>query len=223
MEEKKKKGTIKGLVIALMIAIAAFLIVIGTEYMLLTKYEKVSVVAAKKEIPAGTFITASNKSEYFGIMELPEDAVQDNAVKSLKDIKEYQVPYDMQKKEQLTKNKILNVTSDILKAYENPVEASLKVDNISKAVSGTLRGGDRVDIVGYVYSEEAADKELATVLENVYVSGVYDTSGVEITVEDGMNTGVIFNFILEKSDYGAFASAVENGGIQLIKVSGISE
>ena len=129
----------------------------------------------------------------------------------------------MQTKEQLTKNKMLNVTSDILAAYENPVEASLKVDNISKAVSGTLRGGDRVDIVGYVYSEEIADKELTTILENVYVSGAYDTSGVEVTVEDGTNTSIIFNFILEKSDYATFASAVENGGIQLIKVSGISD
>ena len=223
MEKKKKTGAVKGLIIALLLAIAVFTVIIGTEHTLLTKYEKVTVVVAKKEIPAGTFITAGNKSEYFGTMELPEDAVQDNAIKSLKDIKEYQVSYDMQKKEQLTKNKMLNVTSDILASYENPVEASLKVDNISKAVSGTLRGGDRVDIVGYVYNEETADKELTTILENVYVSGVYDTSGIEVTVEDGTNTGIIFNFILEKADYTTFASAVENGGIQLIKVSGISE
>ena len=223
MEKKKKTGAVKGLIIALILAIVTLMLILGLQYTLLTKYAKVSVVVAKKEIAAGTFITDSNKSEYFGTMELPEDAVQDNVLKSLKDIQEYQVPYDMQTKEQLTKNKMLNVTSDILAAYENPVEASLKVDNIAKAVSGTLRGGDRVDIVGYVYSEEIADKELTTILENVYVSGAYDTSGVEVTVEDGTNTSIIFNFILEKSDYATFASAVENGGIQLIKVSGISE
>lgn len=223
MDKKKKKGTVKALIIALVIAVAAFLVVVGIEYTLLTKYEKVSVVVAKKDIAAGAYITESNRSEYYGVMEVPEDVVQDNVIKSLEDIKEYQVSYDMQKMEQLTKNKMLNVTSDILAAYENPVEASLKVDNISKAVSGTLRHGDRVDIVGYGYNEEIADKELSTILENVYVSGVYDTSGVEVTVEDGTNTGIIFNFILEKADYATFASAVENGGIQLIKVSGISE
>lgn len=223
MEKKKRKGTVKGLIIALVLAIAAFLIVVGIEYMMLTKYEKVSVVVAKKDIVAGTYITDSNKKQYFEITELPEDAVLDNAVKSLKDIKEYQVPYDMQKTEQLTKNKMLNVTSDILSSYENPVEASLKVENISKAVSGTLRRGDRVDIVGYVYDEESAGKKMTTILEDVYVSGAYNTSGVEVTAEDGTNTGIIFNFILEKDDYATFASAVDNGGIQLIKVSGISE
>lgn len=223
MKEKKKKGTIKALIIALVLAVAAFFIILGTEHMLLTKYEKVSVVVARKDVASGTYITDHNKSEYFGIMELPEEAVQENAIKSLDDIKEYQVTYDMQKTEQLTKNKMLNVTSDIIAEYENPVEASLKVDNISKAVSGTLRRGDRVDIVGYVYSEEIADKELTTILENVYISGVYDSSGVELTASDDTNTGIIFNFILEKTDYATFAAAVENGGIQLIKVSGISE
>ena len=88
MEKKKKTGTgaVKGLIIAFVLAVAVLLIILGIEHTLLTKYEKVSVVVAKKEIAAGTFITDSNKSEYFGTMELPEDAVQDNVIKYLKDI-----------------------------------------------------------------------------------------------------------------------------------------
>lgn len=225
--DKKKKGTIRALIIALIMSVAVFVAIIAVERYMLKNYEKAEVVVALKDIAAGTYITEDNRKEYFGVIELPKDAVMENVIVNIKDIEEYQVSYDMQKNEQLTKNKMLDTTTEILGAYENPVEASLKVENISSAVAGTLRRGDRVDIVGHAGTDENQNEQfvtgdtLETILEDVYISGAYNSNGEEITVDSAINASVVFNFIIEKDDYEIYVNAVNAGDIQLIKVSGM--
>lgn len=220
MEKKKEKSiTLKLMIIAVGIAVAAFAAIIIAEKMVLSGYEKAKVVVAKRDIAAKTFIEEKDIEKYFTVTEIPQDDLLDNAITKLSDVKEYITSTEMQKREQLTRNKMLNTTSEILEGFKEPAEVSLMVDNLSYAVSGTLRKGDRVDITAYT---GLVDKEMGTVLENVYISGTYDTGGEEVTADSEVISSVVFNFIIERSDYMTFINGTANGGVQLIKVSGAS-
>lgn len=218
--EKKKNITLKMFIIALVMSIAAFITILMIEKMVLTNYEKVDVVVAKKDISAKTFISEDDADEYFEIMKVPKEALLENAITEMSEIKDYMASHDMQAKEQLTKNKMLNTTSGVLEEFEEPVEVSLMVDNLSLAVSGTLRKGDRVDIAAYT---DVIEKKTDTILENVYVSGTYDTNGEQVTADSEAISSVVFNFIIERSDYISFLNGTSNGGVQLIKVSGMKK
>ncbi len=212
----KKKRMIYSLVIALIIAIASFIAVIAIESIILSGYEKKEVVVAKKDILAKTSISQENINEYFEIVEVPIDMIQENSITSLEEVGEYIIKCDMQKKEQLTINKALNISSDIIGKYKEPVEVSLMVDKLSDAVAGTLCKGNRVDIVA-----KSEDKDgIAVVLENVYISGAYDSNGTEVYANAEISS-IVFNFIIEKEDYLTFLSGVALGDVQLVKVSDI--
>ncbi len=117
-------------------------------------------------------------------------------------------------------NFILNVASDVLEGYNEPVEVSLMTDSLAYAVSGTLRAGDRVDIVAYTNLQ---DKETELVLENVYISGTFDTAGNAVTADSEAVSSVVFNLIIEKEDYIDFINGTAYGGVQLVKVSDVRE
>ena len=153
-------------------------------------------------------------------MEIPKDAALDNVVTELSDVKEYVTSQDMQSKEQLTSNKMLNTTSDVLESFNEPVEVSLMVENLSFAVSGTLRKSDRVDIIAYA---DVLDKKSELVLSDVYISGTYDATGAEVIADSNSEliNSVVFNFIIEKEDYLTFIDGISLGGVKLIKVNNL--
>lgn len=215
---KKKKVTLRIMTIAFVMSVIAFVTMLLVEKSILTNYEKMTVVVAKTDILENTPITEENVEEYFMLMEIPKEAVLDNAITELSDIKEYITSQNMQLKEQLTSNKMLNTTSDILQSFNEPVEVSLMVDNLSYAVSGTLRKGDRVDIVAYV---DMIEKKSEVVLSNVYISGTYTTTGEEVTADSSSEllNSVVFNFIIEKKDYLDFIDGTSLGGVKLIKMN----
>ena len=217
---KKKKVSLRIMVIAGVMSVIAFIAILLVEKAMLTKYEKVTVVVAKTDISAKTYITEKNIGEYFTTMEIPKDAALDNVVTELSDVKEYVTSQDMQSKEQLTSNKMLNTTSDVLESFNEPVEVSLMVENLSFAVSGTLRKSDRVDIIAYA---DVLDKKSELVLSDVYISGTYDATGAEVIADSNSEliNSVVFNFIIEKEDYLTFIDGISLGGVKLIKVNNL--
>ena len=59
---------------------------------------------------------------------------------------------------------------------------SIAVSNFDKGVNGKLREGAIIDI----YAVDPATDELALFVEDVYVAGAYDSSGNELTTEEGV-------------------------------------
>ncbi len=215
---KKKRDTIiKPLIITAIISAMIFALILIAERAAAKAHRTAAVAVAAKDIQTGTKITRENAKEYFMMMELPEEAVLSNALTDLNDIEGYITGYGMQAREQLTQNKITNVISNVEKGYNEPVEVSLTVNSIADAAAGTIRAGDRVDIIAYT---DIMDKRSEVVMENVYVSEAFDASGREVTANSNSDVSIIFNLIIEREEYIDFINGTSLGGIRLIKISG---
>ena len=210
----KKKKQIRRLSISAGIVIIVIAGIFFIQKALLSSYETMNVIVAKKDIKENTFITEKNKLEYFEQVKVQKGSMLEESISSIDDIDECFIKYPMQKNEQLTRKKALSVGSDVMESFKEAVEVSLKVDNISDAVSGTLRKGNRVDIISV-----QNDSEPETVLKNVYISGTYNSDGTIIDGASAKKASVVFNFLIEREDYIDFLEGTKNGGVKLVKVS----
>ena len=184
--------------IAFLLITIAFVFVIFVETKTMADYEKADVVIAIKDIPAYTQITSKNITEYFKMEQIPKDMKMSGAYSLIDDIKEVIIEKDIEAGEQITKKKLISVENNILIEYDDPVVLSIRCENLSNAVSGTLKKGDIVDIVAV----NIMDDETETLKEDVYILGSYDTSGNEMIIDDsGSNTAVVFNVLCERSEY----------------------
>ncbi len=219
----KRKIGLKSLIIALILAILAFFIVIFIEQKMLNDYEKATVVVAVKNISAYTKLDVTNINEYFAVVEVPKDFKMSGSYSRINDINTNAViKYDIEEGEQLTKNKIVSVEDEVLLEYKEPVSVSLKVENISYAVSGTLKRGDIVDVI----VTNDLENECTIIKKNVFILGAYDSSGNEVIVSnensnDSVVASVIFNFLIEREDYPDFVASTSGKNIKLIKVDNI--
>lgn len=215
-----KKIGLKSVVAALILAIVAFVFVIFVETKMMADYEKADVVIAIKDIPAYTQITSKNITEYFKMEQIPKDMKMSGAYSLIDDIKEVIIEKDIEAGEQITKKKLISVENNILIEYDDPVVLSIRCENLSNAVSGTLKKGDIVDIVAV----NIMDDETETLKEDVYILGSYDTSGNEMIIDDsGSNTAVVFNVLCERSEYESLLleTSRNNCVIKLVKVNNI--
>lgn len=215
-----KKIGLKSVVAALVLAIIAFVFVIFVETKMMSNYEKADAVVAIKDIPAYTQITKNNISEYFKVEQLPKDIKMAGAYTKIEDIKDVIIAYDIETGEQITKKKLVSVENNILIEYDDPVLLSIRCENLSNAVSGTLKKGDIVDIVAMNPMDEITE----VIKEDVYIMGSYDTSGNEVTINDPTsNTAVVFNILCERSEYESLLLETSRNSsiIKLVKVNNI--
>lgn len=213
---KDKKKIFRYFIITAVLAVTLFIAVIIIENSIVNDVKKRKVVYALKDIKSGTEINEVNKEEYFEIREVPEELIMENAVGSPEDIHNFILERDIEKGEQITKNKIASLNGDYKSELQNPVEMSIRVDSIAGADAGKLKAGDIVNIVAY---SDLLNKTSDVIMENVYITGAYDNNGKDGSGSEADNSNVIFNILIEKERYLDFINATARGGVQLIKVN----
>lgn len=213
---KDKKKNFRYFIITAVLAVTLFIAVIIIENSIVNDVKKRKVVYALKDIKSGTEINEVNKEEYFEIREVPEELIMENAVGSPEDIHNFILERDIEKGEQITKNKIASLNGDYKSELQNPVEVSIRVDSIASADAGKLKAGDIVNIVAY---SDLLNKTSDVIMENVYITGAYDNNGKDGSGSEADNSNVIFNILIEKERYLDFINATAQGGVQLIKVN----
>lgn len=213
---KDKKKIFRYFIITAVLAVTLFIAVIIIENSIVNDVKKRKVVYALKDIKSGTEINEVNKEEYFEIREVPEELIMENAVGSPEDIHNFILERDIEKGEQITKNKIASLNGDYKSELQNPVEVSIRVDSIASADAGKLKAGDIVNIVAY---SDLLNKTSDVIMENVYITGAYDNNGKDGSGSEADNSNVIFNILIEKERYLDFINATARGGVQLIKVN----
>lgn len=254
-KEKKKKDSssnsnwsailLCGL-IAIILAIAAFFVLLSQEKKALDEGEKIQVYIAKEDIAAGTPITkAMFKQDYVITNLVPASAqniTEDDLTGSLYTITN------------LNKNGIL--TEDMLSpvAEDGTQEIGIATASLASAINGILRDSDYVDIyvipedwtpssttyTAVAYDETSIDEEtgetittqkykdvpgglslqdysIAPTFQHVFVSKVFDGDGNRIATSDAESHVSNFNVVLDAQDANYLVGALQSGTVYVTK------
>ena len=164
-----------------------------------------------KDVPANTIVTTDTLDAYFKVVSVEMVAVPDNAYKSLSELPKngFYIENAMRKSQMVLKDDI--ATSDaVLDKYKEGYEiTSFKASEFAKAVNGSLRRGDIVDI----YAVDEATDTLILLVEDVYIYEVYDVSGNKVTSKDEIATS--FTVYVTENEVENLNKAICFGGIQM--------
>lgn len=131
-------------IVAIVAAIIIFVVLTIIERNVVNAGDKVSVIVANREVPAGILLTQDSVQQYFTMELRLKDEVPANSFNSGHQIVGMITNRPLSQKEILTANALK--AENPYEGIEDPVELSIDVSKLSHGVSGTLRAGDRVDI-----------------------------------------------------------------------------
>ena len=210
MQNRKNRESKYGLLIAaLLTAVAVFAIMTYFQRQALADFEKREVYVAVSDIPRGTVITEDNAASYIAVKSVDAGCIPASALTDYHVLSGMSPEFDIAVGTLLTSGMFTD-SDEVLTSMESPVLAGFKTEDLSKAVSGVLRAGDRVDI----YSTDPETGEGMLLCSDVYVECGYDSSG---NPASGVDTAVMFNVYLESSDAQAFYDGLRSGYMYVVK------
>ena len=212
MKKEKKNGQKAkyGLFTAsLVMAAGVFAVMTYMQKMALSDFEKRDIYVASTDIPRGTVIDIDNAGDYLIIKSVDAGCIPDDVLCDPGDIAGLSPLIDISAGTLLTCN-MFSSSESVSLGMRSPVLAGFKTDDLSKAVSGVLRAGDRIDI----YSTDPESGEGMILCSDVYVERGYDASGN--AVEDA-TAAVMFNIFLESSQAESFYEGLRSGSLYVVK------
>ena len=143
-----------------------------------------NIVVASQDIRVNAYITPDEVDQYFEVIQVDGTAVSESAYTSLKDLQAKgfytNIPIGSG---QILYSGNIKPTDARLDKYKSGYEiTSIAVSNFDKGVNGKLREGAIID----VYAVDPATDELTLYVEDVYVAAAYDSSGTELTTDEGV-------------------------------------
>ena len=213
--QKKTNTTFITIISCLIFAVIVFIVLLNVEKNIMTSYEKTKVVVCKQNIEKQVDINDKNLKDYFELKEMPTNLIPEGAYKKLKDIPEGITSRELIEKEILLNNAIESKKS-IVKDIENPIETAITLKSLDKAVGGTLRRGDRVNI-----SVIGEDQEKQLLIENVFISAAMNSSG-DVLTRDSKDAALTFNIITSKENAQLLKNIVnKNNDLTLVKLNNV--
>lgn len=231
---KKEKSGIGKFVISFLLAFIIFIVLLIIQSNVLNKTTTEKVLIAKDTIEQRTDITASNYKNYFEIVDrtksqLPENAILAKDVKKAIDNKT--IIQKMSKGTILTKDATINTKETIDYIGKDELQVGINVSEVSKAICGTLRRGDIVNITLISASNAEGEENKVETLKNIMIENAYDSSGVEVTdakakssssnSDSTASVATMFKCILKSDDYDKYVRAVASN--QFIIISKASD
>ena len=209
-EMKKVKFGI--FVAALITAAGVFAVMTYLQRQALSDFEKREVYVAASDIPRGITLNETNISEYMILKSVDAGCVPDGGGLDAGKVNGLSPAYDISKGTLLTDSMFIS-SENVLSEMKDPVMAGFKTDDLSKAVSGILRAGDRIDI----YSADPETGRGILLCENVYVESGFDGSGNIVSDE---RPAVMFNIYLERGDTADFYEGLVSGRLYVVRRCG---
>lgn len=176
-------------------AILAFICLNFAARKIAGQHETKKVALAIADIPAYTEITEDNVNNYFKIYDISVEVVTDNTVTDLTDLVGDFTKEPIRNKEVIVSSSFSS-KKDALSMFKDPYEGSFAVSSYSDATSGRVRKGDYVS----VYARDDVTGEIVEVVNKLYISGVFDSSGNEIANDDTTTIAVCFNYYINGKD-----------------------
>ena len=194
---------------AMIMSAGVFAMMTYAQRKILSDFEKKDVYVANADIPRGIVINEDNASQYLVIRSVDAGCVPPSALTDSVCISGLSPVYDIAPGTLLTDN-MFTTPDTVRTGMKEPVLAGFKTDDLSRAVSGVLRAGDRID----VYCEDPETGLGNLLCANVYVEKGYDSSRNEIT---DMSSAMMFNIYLESSQVMDFYDGLRSGSMYVVK------
>lgn len=141
----KKDHRLTLAMVAILTAFVVFVVLVVIQDRIVNEGVTKNVVVAIKDIPAGTKLTQENMSNYLTVEARPEEQIPENGTFSNGyNLIDRVADRDIQAKEMITEECLYE--ADFFTEVSDPVEISIAVGDLGRAVAGTLRAGDLVDI-----------------------------------------------------------------------------
>ena len=194
---------------SLVMAAGVFAVMTYMQKVALADFEKRDIYVASTDIPRGTDIDLDNAGDYLMIRSVDAGCIPGDALCDPGDITGLSPLIDIREGTLLT-GSMFTSSGSVSLEMKSPVLAGFKADDLSKAVSGVLRAGDRIDI--YTTDPESGEGKL--LCSDVYVERGYDASGNAI---DDATAAVMFNIDLESSQAESFYEGLKTGSLYVVR------
>ena len=170
-----------------------------------------NVVVASKNLRVNAYITPDEVDEYFKVISVDGAAVSKDAYTSMDNLKEKgfytNIPIGSG---QIVYSGNLKPTDARLDKYQSGYEVtSIAVSNFDKGVNGKVREGAIID----VYAVDPATDELVKYAEDVYVAAAFDSSGNELTTDEGVAQS--FTIYVKEAEIEELNKAINYGEIHI--------
>ena len=199
-------------VAALITAAGVFAVMTYLQRQALSDFVKREIYVAASDIPRGVVLNEENRKTYLVIKSVDAGSVPDNCTPDAGMIMGLSPVYDIGKGTLLTYNMFTSPKEE-LDEMDDPILAGFRTDDLSKAVSGSLRAGDVIDI----YSIDPGTGDGFLLCKDVYVESGYDGYGNRVTDE---KPAVMFNIYLESADAAGFYEGLSSGSLYVVKRCG---
>ena len=214
--KKEKKGP--GIIKIFLMPLAVTLIIVAAIYLVMNRMTEKDallkdVVVASKDIRVNAYIEPGDVDDCFKVIKVSGEAVTDTAYTSLIELKEkgFYTNHEIGTGEILYAGSI-KTTDARLDKYKSGYEVtSISVSNFDKGVNGKLREGAIIDI----YAVDPATDELTLFAEDVYVAASFDSSGNELTTDEGV--AVSYTIYVKESEIESLNKAINYGEIHIYK------
>lgn len=215
----KKRGVILG--ISFLSAVVIFILITILQNKIINPSGRAEVYFAKRAIQQNTVLNSSNISYYFSKKTVSKDTLISSPVSSISELSGKYVEQDIIKGQQISKSELLD-NSKRIKDIKNPVEYSLKMDDISQTVGGTLREGDTIDLILTQSSNQSSGyktlTEIPSKLSNILVVKAFTVDGKIVSREDGNKYAAsILNLKLSAKNAAILDNALNRGKIKAVK------
>ncbi len=179
-------------------------------YVLFLDSENEELFVSKQSVTHGTIITESNFDEFVYIINTDKKLKPDDAISEKGDIIGRTIMYDISGNTVLTES-ILSDENEVSALMNNPVISGIRATDISQFSGGIIRKGDYIDI-SIVDNITGA---CSGVMNNVYVSGAYNSDGT--LIEDNNGYAMILNILIEKEHEQHLNSMLAKGTLRICK------
>lgn len=182
---KKKQGPKKDrkltlAMVAILTAFIVFIVLVVIQDRITNDGITRNVVVAIKDIPAGTKLTQENMPNYMAVEVRPEEQIPAGSFSNGYGMIDKITDRDIKAKEILTEDCFFE--NDFYSEVSDPVEISIAVGDLGKAVAGTLRAGDLIDIKTVIrIKTEEEDTDTAGSVTNVEEVPTVSLEGTEET------------------------------------------
>ena len=214
---KKEKGNrdLKRMAISFFVAAVLFVSLMTLEKSILNKEKTIATIKAAVGIQEGMVITKENVKELFVETKIPGGLMVEGAIANTDELIGQLTTKDMKTNEIVYEDAVI-LKEDVLADIEEPIEASILVNDISQVVGGILREGDMVSI-SVVDDSTGMNEEI---FDRVYVTKALNSSGKEAAKGDSEASAVVLNLIIDKRDEAHLNEKISLGTVRVSKLYG---
>lgn len=214
--DREKRAKLNKILVGFVMAVVLFVGLVTIEEAIIKNEIKLPTVVATKEIAARTVIKATDLSNNFKVIDVPEQYRAQDALSSLDELGDIITTQDM------TPNAVLTAAyytaeDDLLNQIEDPIEISINLGQVETAVAGKVRAGDIINISKVTSSESESGKvtyHSTYIMENAYVVEAH-TGTPTVSRDDVDTTVTLITVYVPRAKEADIYKALEEGTLRV--------